>query len=80
MKRFIYLSCFLIFFISGCYSQTEIINYGSNKQAGHFATINGIQLYYEIYGSGEPLIMLHGNGDSIDAFKFQIPFFENITR
>jgi len=33
-------------------------------------------LYYEIYGEGKPLVMLHGNGGSIEAFKYQIPFFE----
>lgn len=27
---------------------------------GHFADVNGIQMYYEIYGEGDPLIMLHG--------------------
>ncbi len=54
----------------------EKINYGNNSAAGHFADVNGIKLYYETYGSGEPLIMLHGNGGSIDAFRNQIPFFE----
>jgi len=54
----------------------EKINYGDNPKAGHYADVNGIKLYYETYGSGEPLIMLHGNGGSIDAFRNQIPFFE----
>ncbi|MBV8552296.1 MAG: alpha/beta hydrolase [Acidobacteriaceae bacterium] len=31
---------------------------------GRIETINGIQLYYEIHGSGEPLLMLHGFGGS----------------
>lgn len=53
----------------------EKTNFGDNAQAGHFADINGIKLYYETYGSGEPLIMLHGNGGSIKAFRNQIPFF-----
>jgi pimeloyl-ACP methyl ester carboxylesterase len=54
----------------------EKINYGDNSQAGRYADVNGIKLYYETYGTGEPLIMLHGNGGSIDAFRNQIPFFE----
>ncbi len=57
------------------FAQSDTIPYGKNASAGHYAQINGIQLYYETYGSGEPLIMLHGNGGSIDAFRFQIPFF-----
>lgn len=27
--------------------------------------INGIELYYEIYGSGKPLVLIHGGGSSI---------------
>ncbi|HXU27317.1 MAG TPA: hypothetical protein VN698_08805, partial [Bacteroidia bacterium] len=46
-------------------------NYGSNKVAGKFADVNGIKLYYEIYGEGAPLLVLHGNGGSIaDAGNF----------
>jgi len=57
-------------------AQNQTINYGNNSKAGHYAPINGINLYYEIYGEGKPLVMLHGNGGSIEAFKYQIPFFE----
>ena len=32
-----------------------------------------IQLYYEQSGSGEPLILLHGNGDSHGFFGGQVP-------
>jgi pimeloyl-ACP methyl ester carboxylesterase len=35
--------------------------------------LNGIKLYYETYGQGEPLLLLHGNGQSISAFSGQIP-------
>jgi pimeloyl-ACP methyl ester carboxylesterase len=58
------------------YPQSQHIEYGKNPQAGHYAEINGINLYYEIYGNGLPLLMLHGNGGSISAFTNQIPFFE----
>jgi len=70
--------CFLIGLLTcmlNVSAQTDTISYGNNPQAGHYTQINGIQLYYETYGSGEPLIMLHGNGGSIDAFRYQIPFF-----
>lgn len=43
----------------------DIINYGDNKKAGKFANVNGIKLYYEIYGEGAPLVVLHGNGGSV---------------
>ena len=40
--------------------------YGMNKKVGKYADVNGIKLYYEIYGEGQPLVVLHGNGGSID--------------
>jgi alpha-beta hydrolase superfamily lysophospholipase len=49
------------------------INYGSNKQVGNYADVNDIQVYYEVYGTGEPLLLLHGNGGSIQNFEYQIP-------
>lgn len=50
-----------------------VTRYGSNNQTGNFCTLNGTRLYYETYGSGEPLLLLHGNGQSIAAFSKQIP-------
>ncbi|MGU3377105.1 alpha/beta fold hydrolase [Chryseobacterium sp. M5A1_1a] len=32
--------------------------------------VNGIQLYYEIYGSGKPLVLIHGGGSSL-LFDFK---------
>jgi pimeloyl-ACP methyl ester carboxylesterase len=34
-----------------------------------------ITLYYQSYGSGEPLILLHGNGEDSGYFIHQIDFF-----
>ena len=47
--------------------------YGSNSDVGHFASVNNIKLYYEAYGEGEPLLLLHGNSESIASFRLQIP-------
>ncbi|HVV86306.1 MAG TPA: alpha/beta fold hydrolase [Kofleriaceae bacterium] len=33
-----------------------------------YAPVNGIQLYYELHGSGEPLVVLHGGLGSIAAY------------
>lgn len=49
------------------------IEYGSNKQAGKYIDVNDIKIYYEIYGKGEPLLLMHGNSGSIENFVFQIP-------
>ncbi len=34
----------------------------------YFETKEGLKLYYEVSGSGEPLIMLHGNGENCSIF------------
>ena len=49
------------------------VNYGRNPAAGHTVSLNGTKLYYETYGQGEPLLLLHGNGQSISDFTGQIP-------
>jgi len=75
MKKQIVLFILSVICTATAFAQTNPVVYGNNPQAGHYAPINGIQLYYETYGNGEPLIMLHGNGGSIEAFSNQIPFF-----
>jgi pimeloyl-ACP methyl ester carboxylesterase len=43
---------------------------------GHWATVNGHHIYYEIHGSGRPLLLLHGGGNSIaGSWKRQIVDF-----
>ncbi len=49
--------------------------YGNNPAAGHYFDARGFKLYYETYGQGEPLLLLHGNGGSIVNMANQIPFF-----
>ena len=41
---------------------------GPRKGNGHYATVNGVKLYYEIYGSGKPLVLLHGGLGAIEMF------------
>lgn len=38
------------------------IPYGANPQAGHYAQANDAKIYYEVYGSGQPIVLLHGGG------------------
>lgn len=42
---------------------------------GGFAQVNGIELYYEQYGQGDALLLLHGNAQTLDFLCLQIPFF-----
>ncbi|MEO6720867.1 MAG: alpha/beta hydrolase [Ferruginibacter sp.] len=54
--------------------QTSVL-YGNNAAAGKYADVNGIKMYYEIYGDGAPLVLVHGNGGSISSMRGQIAFF-----
>lgn len=64
-----------------CLAQSDAVSpmdttiYGRNKAAGKFIKTRGINLYYETYGEGEPLLIIHGNGGSINNFIYQIPYF-----
>jgi pimeloyl-ACP methyl ester carboxylesterase len=49
--------------------------YGKNKEAGKYYNIRGFKMYAETYGTGQPLLIIHGNGGSINNFLYQIPYF-----
>lgn len=51
----------------------RIPQYGSNDSVGKFVNLKDAKIYYEVYGTGEPLLLLHGNSQSINAFAKQIP-------
>jgi pimeloyl-ACP methyl ester carboxylesterase len=53
----------------------QSIVYGSNPTAGHYFEHDGVRLYYEVYGKGPPLLVIHGNGLSIWWMKNQIAYF-----
>jgi pimeloyl-ACP methyl ester carboxylesterase len=44
---------------------TNIQGHAQHQQIGQYAPVNGLKLYYEIYGSGSPLVLLHGGGSTI---------------
>ena len=58
-------------------------HYGDSAAVGRSVAVAQGRLYYETYGAGEPLLLLHGNGQSIDALHAQIaalaPYFRVIA-
>ncbi len=38
-----------------------------------YAPVNGLKMYYEIHGTGEPLIVLHGGLESTEIFDQMLP-------
>jgi pimeloyl-ACP methyl ester carboxylesterase len=90
MKKIFSLSVVLCVFCSAIFSQNDFEKiqmefekmmtdpnnmYGKNKDAGKYYDIRGFKMYAEVYGQGQPLLFIHGNGGSINAFTKQIPFF-----
>src|SRR3982751_5769147 len=68
----------LIFVFLNCGLKTEknasTMN-GSTDTAG-YAPVNGLKMYYEIHGSGKPLVLIHGGGSTIQTtFGKVLPMF-----
>jgi pimeloyl-ACP methyl ester carboxylesterase len=49
-------------------AQADTTGSNMNNVKGNYAEVNGINLYYETYGTGDPLILLHGGVGSIEMF------------
>ena len=64
------------------------IPYGNNEKAGHYVKANDAKLYYEVYGEGKPLLILHGGGlgspyelgEFIDKFRIEYKVIVFVTR
>jgi pimeloyl-ACP methyl ester carboxylesterase len=79
-KFIVLLSPFVFSFILACNQKNNSsVNEGRSTQAEQltegkelkpdsvsgYATVNGIRMYYEIHGSGQPLVLIHGGGSTI---------------
>ena len=53
-------------------SRANEIPYGNNPNAGHYANAGDAKIYYEVYGKGEPFVILHGGilGFTYDMAQF----------
>lgn len=48
----------------------------NTESKGSYASVNGLKLYYEIHGSGRPLVLLHGGLSTIEtSFGKVLPTF-----
>ncbi|MBQ4820154.1 alpha/beta hydrolase [Aquimarina sp. MMG016] len=79
------LLLFVLFLFGYSYAQVKKNNtfdtpYGDNKTVGKYAEINDAKIYYEEYGKGEPLLLIHGNGANIKSMQYQIEYFKNKYR
>src|SRR5690606_32822153 len=75
---FIVLGSVLVL-LSFSFLVSPISNAQEDSSEGQFASVNGLELYYEVHGAGEPLILLHGGLNTIDMVFGQLlpPLAEN---
>ena len=66
MKKKLLFTIIATLFVAFAFAQYPPVfkgsNYGNNPKVGRYADIRGFKMYYEIYGKGEPLLLIHGNG------------------
>ena len=43
------------------------------ENKGSYASVNGLEMYYEVHGTGQPLVVLHGAYMTIDAMGEIVP-------
>lgn len=48
---------------------------GFEPVEGQYVQINGINMYYEVYGEGSPILLIHDSGGSTRSMDNQIKFF-----
>jgi len=78
LGRILAIACLVAVFGGGAASaavRPAAVVYGSNPAAGNDFVFNGTRFYFESYGEGPPLLLIHGNGESIAIFKRQIGDF-----
>ena len=42
--------------------------------------LGDLNVYYEVHGDGEPLILIHGLGSSTRDWQFQLMTLQSVTR
>jgi len=78
MKKILFFTfCFLVQHILAQEQKIFSTPYGSNPAVGKYADVNGIKMYYETYGQGTPMVLIHGNGGSVASMANQIEYFKS---
>lgn len=59
-------------------SPVNAIQYGNNPAAGHYVNAGDARMYYEVYGKGKPVVLLHGGifGSTYEMY----PFIDSLSK
>lgn len=58
-----------------CWPGVALYAQQTASPAGATVAVNGMEMYYEVHGNGEPLLLLHGFGGSGRAWREFVPEF-----
>ncbi|MFB3389887.1 alpha/beta fold hydrolase [Flavobacterium sp. LAR06] len=73
MKQAIIYFALIILTLISCNDKTEKLNSMEATRSGSlnfksgYSDVNGLKMYYEIYGQGKPLFLIHGGGSTIQT-------------
>ncbi|MBK8980814.1 MAG: alpha/beta hydrolase [Ignavibacteria bacterium] len=80
MKTLIITFVFTLFALTSCSEKTTTTNKMKTETKDSlvfksgYSDVNGLKMYYEIYGEGKPLVLIHGGGSTIQTnFEKIIP-------
>ncbi|HTF31163.1 MAG TPA: alpha/beta hydrolase, partial [Flavitalea sp.] len=59
--------------------QVKSAKTGTAPKTG-YASVNGLKLYYEIHGNGEPLVLLHGGLGATSMFGDNLPALAKVRK
>lgn len=59
-------------FMQAAPTPKNAVPYGANPKAGHYINTGDARIYYEVYGKGKPLVILHGGvvGSTYEMHEF----------
>src|SRR5690606_17018313 len=62
----------LRYFMQNGSQPLSAISYGNNSAAGHYVKSGDVRIYYEVYGKGKPIVVLHGGivGSILEMGRF----------
>ncbi|HWA35446.1 MAG TPA: alpha/beta hydrolase [Cyclobacteriaceae bacterium] len=74
MKLILLLTCFSIAALA---QKNPTVEIGNNPSAGGYFSNGPVKIYYEVYGTGKPLVIIHGNGGSI---RGRVEFIQEFSK